>query len=284
MSRGKKNFFGNFSVSANCRWGRRDDHSPPLSTTVRRPDKNLTFPLFVGHNGPIVKKIILLIVLVGGGFYFVFTMFSRSPEEAPDGYGEEEYIEYVPTVGKKAKAPPDEKETAARKPPPPASPVTPEKTDPPQAPPPQGDEEPEDKERGKAMVQAIKNFSPKDLREVQQYYQELEDRWKSVVKNMIGEKDYADYERMRQEFQRERQTSFREFHESMMAEHGDSHVYSPLEYEKQVGEKIQQAYFERFRERFGPEVHQRYRKTLQRFNGEAKRNQDPAKGLLKMFF
>ena len=233
-----------------------------------------------------MKKLIILLIVVLGGSYLFFKA-PEAPEDFDD-YEEEEYTEYTesseesaesppPPVAKppeKKETPPNEKIVQKEEEPPPPGEVNelPEKTEDP------------DKKQGDAMVKAIKNFTPQDLKEVQEYYGQLENQWKSVVKNLIGENDYAEYEAMREEFQKERKESFVEFHKSMIAKHGEKHVYSPIEYEKQVGKKIQEAYFERFRERFGPEAHKRYRQTLQRFNGEAKRNQDPAKGLLKIFF
>ena len=237
-----------------------------------------------------MKKFIVLSVFVLGGFYWFF----RAPE-TPDGLGdyeEEEYTEYAESTEevskpqvpvetpKKVDTPEQKKEVLAVE--------RPTQREEPTPPPPETSEPTEkdkaEKERGEAMVKAIKNFTPQDLEEVQKYYDRLENRWKSVIKNAIGENNYAEYEIMRQEFQEERKESFVRFHKSMVEEHGEKHVYSPIEYEKQVGKRIQEAYFERFRERFGPEAHRRYQETLQKFNGEAKRNQDPAKGLLKIFF
>ena len=230
-----------------------------------------------------MKKIILLLIALGAGYYY-FVSLSPSPE---DGEDDGEYVEYEAedenTEAQVAAEPePKREEVAEGAAPPPeeenqASPADEMERA-------REEDQLADKERADAMVKAIKNFTPEDLVEVQRYYKQMEKRWMSVVKTMVGEEDYADYQAMRKEFQQERKESFKEFHKSMVAQHGKKHVYSPTEYENRVGKKIQNAYFERFRERFGADTYRRYRETLQRFNSEAKRNQDPAKGLLQVFY
>ena len=229
-----------------------------------------------------MKKIILLIIVLVAGYYFIFNT-SQSPEN-----GEEEYTEYESTeeqeVEPQAKVEEEVKSEVTT-----TQENAPPEEDPIPTPAAETEKNPDqetlvEKQKSEAMVKAIKNFTPEDLRDVQRYYQRMENRWKSVVQNMLGDEDYTEYEDMRKEFQRERKESFRKFHESMMAKHGKKHVYSPTEYEKEVGKNIQQTYFKRFEERFGSQNYNRYKQTLQRFNSEAKRNQDPAKGLLQVFF
>ena len=139
-----------------------------------------------------------------------------------------------------------------------------------------------EKKRAEDMVKAIKNFTPEELEEVQGYYRRLESEWKNIVKDMLGE-NYSEYQEIRREFQIERQESFRKFHISMIDQHGRDHVYSPTEYENKVGKAIQERYFKRIEERFGTETYNRYIENLQQFNREAKRHQDPSKGLLQIF-
>ena len=69
---------------------------------------------------------------------------------------------------------------------------------------------------------------------------------------ICSEKIFPEYQKMRREFQRERQESFQKFHFSMVEQHGADHVYSPTEYEDQIGRAIQEKYFKKIEDRFGP--------------------------------
>ena len=229
-----------------------------------------------------MKNLIILLLVLGAGFVVIYNR-SQSPEDV-DPYESEQYGENTETVTQEEGAQPPAQQAIDPATPPSNDKQNQDKPSPNQ--PKRSAKEivaqAEKEKRSKDMVNAIKNFTPEELEEVQQYYREIELEWKGVVKNMLGEK-YPEYQKMRREFQRERQESFRKFHFSMMEKHGEDHVYSPTEYEDEIGRSIQEKYFKKIEEQFGPETYNRYMDTLRQFNQEAKRHQDPSKGLLKIF-
>ena len=141
-----------------------------------------------------------------------------------------------------------------------------------------------------SMSKMLKDLSVEDLAELEKYYETIEGNWMVSIKDLIVKKlsldpqYFQDYLKIRSDFQKERAVTFREFHENMMIQHGEGHTYNPTEYEKEIGESIQEKYFEQLRNKLGDDTFSHYMRYLNKYNEKIIQEQDSYKGLLKIHF
>lgn len=131
-----------------------------------------------------------------------------------------------------------------------------------------------------------KDLTDKQIQQLDANVEKLEKRWDSRLKNLFLNKmslslqDFADYQVMRDGFEDDRLEAFERFHKEMAQKHGNSYRYSPTLEMKEYEQKIKTEYRDLFRKRFGEENYARYMGELESFNDQARKEADPALGVL----
>lgn len=133
-------------------------------------------------------------------------------------------------------------------------------------------------------------LTEEEMEELEEYFEKIEEEWadqlKELFKNELGlsKEIMEQYEDLREGFEEEKLAAFQEYHEQMVAKHGENYAYRPSEDEKIFEKKVLDEYYDRLRKLLGDEAYNRYTEVRGRFNERIKSEQDPAKGILVIDF
>ena len=133
-------------------------------------------------------------------------------------------------------------------------------------------------------------LTEEEMEELEEYFEKIEEEWaeqlKQLFKNELGlsKETMEQYEDLREGFEEEKLAAFQEYHEQMVAKHGENYAYRPSEDEKIFEKKVLDEYYDRLRKLLGDEAYNRYKEVRERFNERIKSEQDPAKGILVIDF
>ncbi|MBK26765.1 MAG: hypothetical protein CME70_22380 [Halobacteriovorax sp.] len=133
-------------------------------------------------------------------------------------------------------------------------------------------------------------LTEEEMEELEEYFEKIEDEWGQTLEQLfkqelqLSKEVIGQYEDLREGFEEEKLAAFQEYHEQMVAKHGDNYAYRPSEDEKIFEKKVLDEYYDRLRKILGDEAYSRYTEVRERFNERIKAEQDPAKGILIIDF
>lgn len=133
-------------------------------------------------------------------------------------------------------------------------------------------------------------LTEEEMEELEEYFEKIEDEWGQTLEQLfkqelqLPKEIIGQYEDLREGFEEEKLAAFQEYHEQMVAKHGDNYAYRPSEDEKIFEKKVLDEYYDRLRKILGDEAYARYTEVRERFNERIKAEQDPAKGILVIDF
>jgi endonuclease III-like uncharacterized protein len=133
-------------------------------------------------------------------------------------------------------------------------------------------------------------LTEEEMEELEEYFEKIEEDWADQLKQLfknelqLSNEIMEQYEDLREGFEEEKLAAFQEYHEQMVAKHGENYAYRPSEDEKIFEKKVLDEYYDRLRKLLGDEAYNRYKEVRERFNERIKSEQDPAKGILVIDF
>lgn len=133
-------------------------------------------------------------------------------------------------------------------------------------------------------------LSEEEMEELEEYFEKIEEEWGESLQNLfkselaLSTEVIEQYDDLREGFEEEKLAAFQEYHEQMIAKHGDNYAYRPSEDEKIFEQKVLDEYYDRLRKLLGDEGYNRYTEVRERFNERIKAEQDPSKGILVIDF
>lgn len=133
-------------------------------------------------------------------------------------------------------------------------------------------------------------LTEEEMEELEEYFEKIEEEWADQLKQLfknelqISSEVMGQYEDLREGFEEEKLAAFQEYHEQMVAKHGENYAYRPSADEKIFEKKVLDEYYDRLRKLLGDESYNRYVEVRERFNERIKSEQDPAKGILVIDF
>ena len=133
-------------------------------------------------------------------------------------------------------------------------------------------------------------LTEEEMEELEEYFEKIEEEWADQLKQLfknelqISDEVMEQYEDLREGFEEEKLAAFQEYHEQMVAKHGENYAYRPSADEKVFEKKVLDEYYDRLRKLLGDESYNRYVEVRERFNERIKSEQDPAKGILVIDF
>ncbi len=133
-------------------------------------------------------------------------------------------------------------------------------------------------------------LTEEEMEELEEYFEKIEEDWADQLKQLfknelqLSSETMDQYEDLREGFEEEKLAAFQEYHEQMVAKHGENYAYRPSEDEKIFEKKVLDEYYDRLRKLLGDEAYNRYKEVRERFNERIKSEQDPAKGILVIDF
>lgn len=133
-------------------------------------------------------------------------------------------------------------------------------------------------------------LTEEEMEELEEYFEKIEEEWGETLEQLfkqelqLSKETIEQYEELREGFEEEKLAAFQEYHEQMVAKHGDNYAYRPSADEKIFEKKVLDEYFDRLRRVLGDEAYGRYSEVRERFNERIKSEQDPAKGVLVIDF
>lgn len=129
-------------------------------------------------------------------------------------------------------------------------------------------------------------LTEQEMEELEEYFERIEEEWADTLENLfknelqLTKEAIEQYENLREGFEEEKLAAFQEYHEQMVAKHGDNYAYRPGQDETIFEKKVLEEYYDRLRKSLGDDVFNRYTEVRERFNERIKSEQDPDKGLL----
>lgn len=129
-----------------------------------------------------------------------------------------------------------------------------------------------------------------EMEELEEYFEKIEEEWGEALEQLfkqelqLSKEVLEQYEDLREGFEEEKLAAFQEYHESMVAKHGENYAYRPSEDEKIFEKKVLDEYYDRLRKVLGDEAYGRYTEVRERFNERIKAEQDPRLGILIIDF
>lgn len=133
-------------------------------------------------------------------------------------------------------------------------------------------------------------LTEEEMEELEEYFEKIEEEWGEMLQNLfkselaLSKETIEQYEDLREGFEEEKLAAFQEYHEQMVAKHGENYAYRPSEDEKIFEKKVLDEYYDRLRKVLGDDSYSRYTEVRERFNERIKSEQDPAKGILVIDF
>lgn len=135
-----------------------------------------------------------------------------------------------------------------------------------------------------------KTLTEEEMEELDEYFDQVEEEWESKVKdlfiNQMGmtQEDVDDYYKMKEGYEEDKVEIYQEFHEEMVAKHGDSYQFKPSEEMSSFEKKLREDYQNAFRKRIGEENYKLYLETIDSFNERVRREQKPEYPALHLEF
>ncbi|MCP4914819.1 MAG: hypothetical protein GY909_17000 [Oligoflexia bacterium] len=135
-----------------------------------------------------------------------------------------------------------------------------------------------------------KTLSEEEMEELDEYFDQIEEEWESKVKdlfiNQMGmtQEDVDDYYKMKEGYEEDKVEIYQEFHEEMVAKHGDSYQFKPSEEMTSFEKKLREDYQNALRKRIGEENYKLYLETIDSFNERVRREQKPEYPALHLEF
>lgn len=103
-------------------------------------------------------------------------------------------------------------------------------------------------------------------------FDEMEKKWLSSVKNIVGDKNYAGYLGMREQNEKEKMIAYKEYHDYLRQKYGDKFTYNISEDQSVREKEINQRYLKDLLEMIGKEKFQAYVKARDKINEENRKN------------
>ena len=133
-------------------------------------------------------------------------------------------------------------------------------------------------------------LTEEEMEELEEYFEKIEEDWGETLEQLfkqelqLTKETIEQYDDLREGFEEEKLAAFQEYHEQMVAKHGDNYAYRPSLDEKIFEKKVLDEYYDRLRKILGDDAYSRYSEVRERFNERIKSEQDPSKGILIIDF
>ncbi len=115
------------------------------------------------------------------------------------------------------------------------------------------------------------NSLSKDEDEEFRAFDEMEKKWLSDVKVVIGDEFYAQYLSMREQNEKEKMEAYKEYHDYLRRKHGDNFKYNISEDQSVREKKINQEYLKKLLALIGENKFQAYIKARDKINEDNRR-------------
>ncbi len=129
-------------------------------------------------------------------------------------------------------------------------------------------------------------LSDSEIKELEKYFSRVENAWNQKIRNLfikklnLSEQVINTYFSMREGYDEEKARAFKDFHQNMQKEHGDSYSYNASEDQEEFEKKILKGYMKELRSVLGDDEFKKYMILKDQFNETLRNEQDPQKGVL----
>ncbi|MCO4794741.1 MAG: hypothetical protein KC493_13565 [Bacteriovoracaceae bacterium] len=130
------------------------------------------------------------------------------------------------------------------------------------------------------------SLTEEEIEEMEEYFDRVEIGWGKRMEEFfmkeanLGEDAMEDYGQLRENYEEEKMIAYQEFHEFMVAKHGENYAYNPTEEMEIFENKVQDIYLDKLRKQLGDENYSRYLEVKDQYNDQLRKEQDPKKGVV----